>query len=74
MQGECEMLKKEFEQLSDQPNQYCDEESFGRDDSRVKYYTGLPTFSTLMAVFTFVAAPIQISNTYLSLFQQSSCF
>ena len=70
MQGECEMLKKECEQLRSKPNQYCDEETFGRDDARLKYYTYLPTFSTLMAVFTFVAAPIQSSNTHLSLFQQ----
>ena len=30
------MLKKESEQLWSKPNQYSDEETFGRDDARVR--------------------------------------
>ena len=51
--------------------QSLSEESLKDNDAKVKYYTGLPTFNTLMAIFTFVSASLEDnSRTILSRFQQ----
>ena len=34
------------------------EESLKHDDAKVKFYTGLPFFKTLMAVFTYISAHV----------------
>ena len=34
------------------------EESLKHDDAKVEFYTGLPFFKTLMAVFTYISAHV----------------
>ena len=48
------------------------EETLNGDDEQVKFYTGLPSFATLMAVFNFVSAHISFvcTSRSLPLFQQ----
>ena len=48
------------------------EETLNGDDQQVKFYTGLPLFATLVAVFNFVSAHISSAYTSrsLPLFQQ----
>ena len=58
----CEELKK---------LKFC-KSSFENDDSRVKFYTGLPNFLTLAAVFSLVEP--YISTTYLSSLTNSQQF
>lgn len=43
------------------------EECFKDDDHKVKFYTGLPTFACLMAVFRFVSAEVPPSKNHQSL-------
>lgn len=46
------------------------EPSLRDDNTNVKYYTGLPSFGVLMALFTFVRGCIEFTNrSALSLFQ-----
>ena len=47
------------------------QECFRGNDAKVKYYTGLPNFSTLMALFNFLSPCVEIGNrSVLSAFQQ----
>ena len=40
-------------------------------DTKIKYYTGLPSFPVLMALFNFVGGSVEVTNrSALSLFQQ----
>ena len=51
--------------------QSLSEESLKDNNTKVKYYTGLPTFTTLMAIFTFVSTSLEDnSRTVFSRFQQ----
>ena len=62
-----EKLRREHEQLMTAnrtledtvKKQSLSEESLKENDAKVKYYTGLPTFTTLMAIFTFVSASLE---------------
>ena len=48
-----------------------DEKDLNGDDGKVKFYTGLPTYATLMAIFNFVSTHIPVSSSAsLSNFQQ----
>ena len=47
-----------------------DELSLDGDNARVKYYTGLPHFSALMALFSFVSVHVPVKKTAVSNFQQ----
>jgi hypothetical protein len=72
--GECDALreqlrKKEEGLVAPQP---FTKEYFRDDNKKVKYYTGLPNYKTLMAIFNFTAiiSSVGIGITSLSLFQQ----
>ena len=73
---ECEKLRVECEELrrtlasTISTSPYLGEESFQEDDEKVKYYTGISNFNTLMAIFSLVSSAIDNSHTSLSLFQQ----
>lgn len=47
-----------------------DDQSLQGDNARVKYYTGVPCFATLMAIFNFISVHVQDGKTALSNFQQ----
>ena len=76
---DCQKLRREHEQLTTTNRtledtirkQSLNEEFFENNNAKVKYYTGLPTFTTLMAIFTFVSTSLEDnSRTVLSHFQQ----
>ena len=76
---DCQKLRREHEQLTTMNRtledtirkQSLNEEFFEDNNAKVKYYTGLPTFTTLMAIFTFVSTSLEDnSRTVLSHFQQ----
>ena len=76
---DCQKLRWEHEQLTTTNRtledtirkQSLNEEFFEDNNAKVKYYTGLPTFTTLMAIFTFVSTSLEDnSRTVLSHFQQ----
>jgi len=72
LQLECEQLRLR----SNQPSARTDQEPFGERffedrNEKVKYYTGLPNYKTLITVYKFVSAGIVPGNrSSLSLFQQ----
>ena len=46
-------------------------ESLQNDDAKVKFYTGLQSFATLVAIFRYVSAPVMSGpQTTLTTFQQ----
>ena len=50
---------------------YYSESSLRDDDTKVKYYTGLPSFGVLMALFTLFRGHMEVTNrSALNLFQQ----
>ena len=62
----CQKLRQEHEQLTttnrtleDTIRKQSLNEEFFKDNAKVKYYTGLPTFTTLMAIFTFVSTSLE---------------
>ena len=63
----CQLLKKENSLLK---SLTLSKESL-KNDAKVKFYTGLPSFATFMAIFKYVAAPVtsRSCNT-LTKFQQ----
>ena len=76
LKEENEALKVECEQLrASQTTLPQDEQLFGEKyfedhDEKVKYFTGLPNYKTLKAVFNFVSSGVEAgSRTSLSLFQ-----
>ncbi len=62
--NENQMLKAAIDR------QTLSEQFFKDDDNRVKFYTGLPSFTMLMALFVFVSPFVDISRTALPPFQQ----
>ena len=63
----CEQLelKKSIKHTS------FDEKDLNGDDEKVNFYTGLPTYATLMAIFNFVSTHIPLSSSAsLANFQQ----
>lgn len=63
LQDECRLLKE--------PKCMLSQDWFEGSDTKVKYYTGLPNFVTLLAVYNFVAPYIEVTNrSVLSRFQQ----
>jgi hypothetical protein len=73
LEDECRSLKEECEQLKASPTQstYLAEESLQNDNAKVKYYTGLPNFEALMALFSYVNSSIQSNSRHaLTCFQQ----
>ena len=73
VEKECNHLRSENVELkkSISTKIQC-EETLDGDDEQVKFYTGLPTFVTLMAIFRFVSSHFGSSDTSRSLphFQQ----
>ena len=68
---ECSELTDTNEKLRDTiKHQSMDDQSLQGDDARVKYYTGVPCFATLMAIFNFISVHVQDGKTALSNFQQ----
>ena len=72
MTKECTDLREANTKLTESiKRQSLTKQSFENDDSKVKYYTGLPSFARLIALFTFVSASVSDSSkTILSPFQQ----
>lgn len=72
MVKECTELREVNRKLTETINkQTLTNQSFKNNDSKVKYYTELPSLATLMALFTFVSAStLDSSKTSLSPFQQ----
>ena len=68
--NECKRLKQECKQLKESnqcltnalDSQSLTEQSLQDNNTKVKYYTGLPSFMTLMAVFTFVASSMESNS------------
>ena len=64
----CQLLKKENSLLK---SLTLSQESLKNDDAKVKFYTGLPSFTTFMAIFKYVAASVTSrSRNTLTKFQQ----
>ena len=72
MTKECTDLREANTKLRESiKRQSLTKQSFENDDSKVKYYTRLPSFARLIALFTFVSASVSDSSkTILSPFQQ----
>ena len=73
LEKECNHLRSENVQLKKSiGTKFPCEETLDGDDEQVKFYTGLPTFVTLMAIFRFVSSHFGSSDTSRSLphFQQ----
>ena len=72
LQEECKKLKQSNAESESKAAQFClSEESFRDNNAKVKYYTGLPNFATLMALFNFLSPSVEIGNrSVLSAFQQ----
>lgn len=58
LQTECQLLRDENCCLKASSGCLLTEESLKHDDAKVKFYTGLPFFKTLMAVFTYISAHV----------------
>ena len=70
LQDECQLLRAENHRLKDSAD-CLTEASFQNNDAKVKFYTGLPSFATLISVFTFVSAHvITAPQASLTMFQQ----
>ena len=72
MTEECTELRAANRKLTESINkQSLTKQSFMNDDGKVKYYTGLPSFARLIALFTFVSTLVlDSSKTSLPPFQQ----
>ena len=73
LEKECNHLRSENVELKKSISiKFPCEETLDGDDEQVKFYTGLPTFVTLMAIFRFVSSHFGSSDTSRSLphFQQ----
>jgi hypothetical protein len=57
LKGECEQLK-----AGPTPSTYLAEESLQNDNAKVKYFTWLPNFETLIALFSYVNSSIQSNS------------
>uniref|UniRef100_A0A671R4M2 THAP domain-containing protein 1-like n=1 Tax=Sinocyclocheilus anshuiensis TaxID=1608454 RepID=A0A671R4M2_9TELE len=70
LQRECNDLREENQKLKDKiKSGTFDELAFEKDDEKVKAMTGIPTYSKLQVVLTFVISFLQ-TGTNLSPFQQ----
>lgn len=70
LQRECDNLREENRKLKDIiKSDTFDELAFEKDDGKVKVMTGIPTYSKLQVVLTFVLTFLQ-NGTNLSPFQQ----
>lgn len=58
LQTECQLLGEENCHLKESSGGCSNEESLENDNSKVKFYTGLPSFTILMAVFTYISAHV----------------
>ena len=70
LQDELQLLRSENCRLKN-TSECLTEASFQENNAKVKFYTGLPSFTTLMAVFACVSAHvITAPQTSLTSFQQ----
>ena len=72
LEEECYRLRDENLELKNSQSMSLNKEALDGADERVKFYTGLPSYVILMAVFNFVSAHIPESCSLNSLtnFQQ----
>ena len=71
LEEENHQLRKENSSLKDEVSkQEFDEHSFRDNETKVKFYTGLPSFATLMIILEFVSPYVTSSRCALSEFQQ----
>ena len=57
LQKECDLLRKENVRLKESSG-WLDKEALRNDNSKVKFYSGLPSFSVLLTLFTYISAHI----------------
>ena len=70
-QEACQLWREENSLLKASCGPILTEESLQNDDAKVKFYTGLQSFATLMAIFKYVSAPVILGpRTTLTKFQQ----
>ena len=72
LQTECQLLKQENRLLKEAVGRQVFTKSwFESDDSKVKFYTGLPSFQILMTLFDFITMSVACSDrSSLPLLQQ----
>ena len=75
LEKECYHLRSENSELKESISHNClSEKTLEGDDEKVKFYTGLPSFATLMTIFHFVSSHIILcagsTSRSLPLFQQ----
>ena len=71
LQEACQLRREENSLLKTSCGASLTKESLQNDDAKVKFYTGLQSFATLMAIFRYVSAPVMPGpRTTLTTFQQ----
>ena len=72
MEEECKHLRELKANSESQVQRFSlTQESFKDNNAKVKYYTGLPTYATLMVLFNFLSPCVEMGNrSALSQFQQ----
>jgi len=72
LEEECKHLRELKANSESQVQQFSlTQESFKNNNAKVKYYTGLPTYATLMFLFNFLSPCVEMGNrSALSQFQQ----
>ena len=71
LQEACQLRREENSLLKASCGSSLTNESLQNDDAKVKFYTGLQSFVTLMAIFRYVSAPVMSGpRTTLTTFQE----
>ena len=71
LQQDNQALREENQRMKEViAKQALNKESFEGNNNKVKFYTGLTSFGTLMALFNLISPCISKSRFGLSLFQQ----
>ena len=70
LEVECYRLRRENADLKVEIARHQMSDDYFTDDSKVNYYTGLPSLKILMAIFDFVSPYVETSRSTLTEFQQ----
>jgi len=63
LEEECKNLRELKANSESQVQQFSlTQESFKDNNAKVKYYTGLPTYATLMVLFNFLSPCVEMGN------------
>jgi len=77
LRRECKSLREECAKLREKIRDLeLSEHSFKDDDNKVRYYTGLPCFATLMTIFNFVTGLsfVKLLTNILVISRHIACF